>query len=237
MCEVASRGGMGGWWQTLQLNKGLEHGVGAGMAVMTMEGLIGRTGEAKGETDATGGILVSQRTADVLLLTDPNCRVSCRLPRTGGLGIVRGRGASLGGDADLEMLCNAEPCHMDFIPKGVKIQVGDEVVTSGLGGVYPEGLLVGTVQEVSTDKSGLYQRAEVAAAASLTTVKYAFVVIPEEPKERKPTEDQTAPEVREPVTPPTRPPPEMPTGTEPRIPTYKRVLPPRTNTWEGAGNP
>jgi len=66
LCEVMTRGDMSGWWQTVRLNKGASSGVSAGMAVMTADGLIGRT------------IEVSERSCDVLLITDPNCGLRLR---------------------------------------------------------------------------------------------------------------------------------------------------------------
>ncbi len=168
LCEVIARGDMSGWWQTVRLNKGLSSGIASGMAVMTADGLIGRT------------IEVSERTCDVLLITDPNCKVACRTARDGAFGIMRGAGVRLGGRPALEMLTTARPAEMNYISTVHDIREGDVVLTSGLGGVFPEGLPVGRVGKVRMHASGLYRQADVIPAARMDSFRYAFVVLEQE---------------------------------------------------------
>ncbi|MCO5045198.1 MAG: rod shape-determining protein MreC [Kiritimatiellae bacterium] len=144
-----------GWWQTLRLNKGAEHGAAPNQAVISVDGLVGRV------------LSVSGRTSDVLLLSDPTCRVSAQILRTGAFGIVSGRGPQWDGSV---------VCRMEFINKNIPVQPGDEVITSGLGGVFPRGLLIGYVDRVSTDRSGLYQYADIISKADLGTLQYVFAV-------------------------------------------------------------
>jgi rod shape-determining protein MreC len=153
-CEVIARN-REGWWQSVRVDKGSGQGVARGMAVVSVEGLVGRTVE------------VSEHTCDVLLISDPACKVAAQVARTGSFGIVAGRGPSWKGQAI---------CRMEFINKNDEIRAGDEVVTSGLGGVYPRGLLVGYVDRVVLDASGLYQYADVVAKADIGKFEYAFVV-------------------------------------------------------------
>ena len=154
-CEVLARD-PDGWWQTLRLNKGRVDGVTPNLAVVTAEGLIGRTVE------------VSEHTADVLLVSDPACKVAVRIPRTSTFGVLAGRGPSWRGDT---------LCRVDFVNKNAALKPGDEVVTSGLGGTFPKGLLVGYVgDQVFADRSGLYQQADVISRARLGQLQYAFVV-------------------------------------------------------------
>jgi rod shape-determining protein MreC len=144
-----------GWWQTLRLNKGAAAGVAADQPVISIDGLVGKVAS------------VSGRTADVLLLSDPTCRVAAQLLRTGTFGVVAGRGPSWEGQVI---------CRMDFINKNTQILPGDEVVTSGLGGIFPKGLLIGYVDKVYTDRSGLYQYADVISKAELGTLQYVFAI-------------------------------------------------------------
>lgn len=144
-----------GWWQTLRLNKGSEQGLAADQAVISVDGLVGRVAS------------VSARTADVLLLSDPTCRVAAQILRTGAFGIVSGRGPQWDGSV---------VCRMEFINKNIPVQPGDEVITSGLGGIFPRGLLIGYVDRVTTDRSGLYQYAEIISKAELGTLQYVFAV-------------------------------------------------------------
>lgn len=152
--EVLARD-ISGWWQTVRIGKGLAEGVEPHMAVVTPDGLVGRT------------MNVSAGTADVFLISDPFCRVSAHLPRTGAHGITSGRGLSARG---LPML------RMEFVNKDVEIRPGDEVITSGLGGIYPKGILIGHIERVTMDDSGLFHVADVAPSADIGRLTYCFVV-------------------------------------------------------------
>ena len=164
MCEAIGRGGASGWWQTVMLNTGLDDGIRPNMAVITKEGLIGKT------------LDVTRHTCSVLLITDPNCKVSCEFVRVGAFGILSGRGVDAGGDAILEMLCGMPGTEADYVSRDRKIVRGDEVVTSGLGGVFPKGLSIGRVVGSRVDASRLYQRVDVAPAADMRHLRYVFVV-------------------------------------------------------------
>ncbi len=165
LCEVVARGDMSGWWETLRLNKGEDDGVAVGMAVMSSEGLIGRTTS------------VTRYTCDVLLITDPGSKVACKVVRNGAFGIMQGAGVMLDGSVSMEMLASAKPCKLDYVSKDHELQPRDVVHTSGLGGVFPEGLPVGRIGEVKLDRSGLYQQAEIIPSAPIGALKYAFVVM------------------------------------------------------------
>lgn len=143
------------WWQTARLDKGSDDGIAVNMPVLSPEGLIGKI------TDVT------RSTSDVLLLSDPTFTVSTRIVRTGSFGVVSGRGPSWQGQVF---------CRMNFIPKNDQIASGDEVVTSGLGGVFPENIPVGVIDQVAADDSGLYQLADVVTRADLGSLRYVFVM-------------------------------------------------------------
>ena len=163
-CEVIARD-VSGWWQTVRLGKGYLDGIGAGMAAITPDGLVGKT------VDST------PRTADVVLITDPSCKVSVRLPRTGTYGILAGvwKREEEG----------RRVCRLEFLSKGSDIREGDEVVTSGLGGIFPPGLMVGDVESVMVDSGGLSQTARVRVRADLGDLTHLFVVV----EERDPLEE------------------------------------------------
>jgi rod shape-determining protein MreC len=144
-----------GWWHTVRLGQGSAENIQTGMAVVTPEGLVGRT------------MQVSAGTSDVLLVSDPTCRVSAFLPRTGSFGVMTGRGVTWRGRPSMRL---------EFINKDAEIQTGDEVLTSGLGGVFPRGILIGHVERVYMDEGGLYQLADVEPAADLGRLAYVFVV-------------------------------------------------------------
>lgn len=165
LCQVISRGDASGWWETVTLDKGADSGITTNLAAVTPDGLVGRT------------LTVSRQTCEVLLISDPNFKVACRVGESDATGIVRGMGVRPIGEPILEMLCPAEPYRMDYLSCDVNIEEGAEVRTSGLGGIYPEGLPVGRIQRVSLDVSGLYQRADVVPVAKLRSLRYVCIVV------------------------------------------------------------
>lgn len=164
ICEVVSRNGTTGWWQTITVNRGKNDGIVKGSAVMTTDGLIGRIHS------------VSKTTSTIQLITDYTCNISCTLPRTKAFGIVKGEGISINGNTPLEILCPINPMKMDYISKEVSIKQGDLVITSGLGEIFPAKLVVGHIIKSELDRSGLYQRATITPAANLSELHYVFIL-------------------------------------------------------------
>ena len=152
-CEVIGRDSTG-WWNTARLDKGRRAGIVPGRAVLTAEGLAGRT------------VSVSGRTADVLLLSDPACKVSVRVARTGAFGVAEGTGG---------MNANEPLCQLRHLSLKADAKEGDEIVTSGMGGLFPKGLAVGTLRNIRPDATGLALVADVELAANLGLLEYVFV--------------------------------------------------------------
>lgn len=173
LCEVVARGDASGWWETVRLNRGSADGIGPNMAVMTSDGLVGKT------------TTVSRRTADVLLITDPNCKIACKVEGIGSFGIVRGTGVGLDANRELAMLYSVPASRMDYIHRDADIPDGTPVVTSELSGVYPQGLPVGRIARSSLDASRLFRRADVIPSADLGRLRYVFVVLPGRDAEQK----------------------------------------------------
>jgi rod shape-determining protein MreC len=151
--EVLSRS-INGWWQSVRIAKGTRDGVRPNHAVISPDGLVGRTAN------------VSALSADVLLLSDPACSVSARISRTGSFGLVSGGGVNLKGYPVV---------HMRFVHKDIPVQIGDTVVTSGLGGVYPPDLVIGYIESVRIEEAGLYQIAEILPQAVMSLTDVVFV--------------------------------------------------------------
>ena len=156
-CDVISRN-ISGWWNTVRIGKGSAAGIRENHAVISPDGLVGKT------------IEVSKHTAEVLLVCDPACRVSAKVERANIFGLVRGGGVDLKGHPI---------ARMDFIDKDTEVLEGDAVVTSGLsgeGGVSPKGVHIGYIVKVHRDESGLFQYAEIAPSATVSLLDYVFVV-------------------------------------------------------------
>lgn len=163
-CEVIARDDGYGWWQTVRLDKGRAAGIRENMPVITPTGLIGRTTE------------VSENSCDVLLISDRNFQVSVRFEPEGSFGVMHGGGVSLQGAHTLDVLCPPAPAEVEFVRKDLTINAGETVMTSGLGGIFPAGLVVGRVKRTFMDASGLYQHAEVVPTADMARLRYVLVV-------------------------------------------------------------
>lgn len=115
----------GAFVRSLAINLGEQHGIRNGQAVLAGEGLIGRI------------VQTGERSARILLLTDLNARIPVTVHPS------RHR-AVLGGD-------NSDRPRLLYLPRDTEVSVGDRVVTSGHGGMFPAGLPIGTVVE-STER-------------------------------------------------------------------------------------
>ena len=118
----------GQWFEMFTINQGQLSGVARGMAVISAGGLVGRVYE------------VGLNYAKVVCIINADNAVACLIERTRDNGILRGQLTASASDSH---------CRMYYIPQVNDIVPGDSVVTSGLDGVYPKGLTVGTVTEVS----------------------------------------------------------------------------------------
>ncbi len=153
--EVLARD-ISGWWQTLRIQHKGSPRLRPDQAVISSDGLVGKLTE------------VSGRTADVLLLSDPGCRVAVQIEGKSAFGILQGQGLAWNGRV---------LCRMELINKLVKLERGDVVRSSGLGGIFPPGLKVGEVESVSMDENGLHQSAIIRPSADLGNLEVLFVVL------------------------------------------------------------
>jgi rod shape-determining protein MreC len=138
------------WFRTIVIDKGTKHGVDRGMAVVSPEGIVGHV------------LQISPHCAKVLLITDFNSSVDAIVQRSRAKGIVEGSGENL--------------CRLKYAPRAHDIQLGDRVVTSGLGGRYPKGLLIGKISKIEKKSYGLFQKAEIIPSANFTKLEEVFVI-------------------------------------------------------------
>jgi rod shape-determining protein MreC len=138
------------WFKSCVLDKGSADGVRKGMAVVTPLGVVGQV------------VAVTPRTAKVLLLTDANSGIDVLVQRTRARGIVSG---SLENGIVLK-----------YVKRSEDIQEGDRLITSGTDGVFPKGMMVGTVIRVKKQQIGLFQAIEVLPAVQSTRVEDVLVV-------------------------------------------------------------
>ena len=128
--------------------------LGQWLPVLSADGLVGRIHKVYGDY------------AEVLLLSDTKSAVDVVIDRTMGRGVLRG--------AASESLYR---CTIDYLSQDEPVEVGDEVFTSGLGGDFPKGLLVGKIVSVEKAEYGLHQKVSVAPAVNFSALRTVQVLL------------------------------------------------------------
>jgi rod shape-determining protein MreC len=141
------------WWRTITINRGKNDNVEPDQPVVTDEGVVGKT--------ATVGDNISI----VLLISDENCKVACSVEGSREQGIVSGERVTGSVSPMLDL---------NFLSKQANFPVGAKVYTSGVGGVFPSGLLVGVIQSFRVRE--LDGQARVTPAVDLARLEDVFVV-------------------------------------------------------------
>ncbi len=138
----------GRWFSTVLVNRGARDGVRPLDAVVNSDGLVGRVLE------------VYPTAARVLLVSDPRSAVGVLVQRTRDAAIVEGQAGPL--------------LRLRYLSSRAAVRPGDVVVTSGLGGVFPRGVRVGTVR--SLVRGGLFLEGEVAPSADLNRIEEVLIL-------------------------------------------------------------
>lgn len=155
-----------GWSRSLTLNRGSAAGIEIDDVVITGEGLVGIVSD------------VGPNWSTVTCLTDPSVSVGAVVTRTNDIGIA---------ESSVEYMQHDELC-LRYLSSAASVNRGDTVITSGYGGVYPEGILIGTVSELISEPDDLSVTAVIAPAVDTDEVRTVFVITNFEQKE---TEDES----------------------------------------------
>ena len=138
------------WSSTVTIDKGSASGIAVGMPVTDSNGAIGQIVKC-GPTSAT-----------VRLITDENSSVSAMIQSSRAQGVLRG---SVDGSL-----------HLTLVRTDQMVEVGDTVVTSGLGGVFPKGLPLGTVLSVERTSGSMYYEIEIEPLSSTESFEEVLVI-------------------------------------------------------------
>ena len=138
------------WSQTVIINKGSDDGVSTGQTVMGTSGVVGQI------------VSTSSHTATVRLLTDPQSGAAAMVQSSRAEGILRGSLVGL--------------LYLEDLDADAEVNVGDVVVTSGLGGSYARGLIIGTVVKVDAQQGDTSRRAVVSPNDAISTLEDVLVV-------------------------------------------------------------
>ncbi len=140
------------WFSTITISLGTDHGVTIDAPVVAQGGLVGRV------------IKADAHSAQVLLLTDPESGVGSLILRSRDYGVV------IGGSGHDALI-------MRFFLRSAEVRPGDNVLTSGVGSIYPEGLFIGKVTDVYIPKPGLVKECHVKPAVNFEHLEEVLVMI------------------------------------------------------------
>ncbi len=133
------------------IDRGEADGVREGMPVVAAGGVVGQV------------VKVARNSSRVLLLTDSASAIAGAVQRSRARGVVKGKGAGL--------------CTLEFALRDEDVNVGDIIVTSGMGGVFPKGLPIGEVTTVNKGEYRIFQAVDVRPAVNLPRLEEVLVLL------------------------------------------------------------
>jgi len=140
-----------GLFKSIIADRGTRDGIAVNMAVVNSEGVVGRV------------VSVSTHYSQVLLITDQNSAVDGLVQRSRGRGMLKGKGSS--------------ECYFDYVIKTCDIKRGDIIVTSGLGGLFPKGIYLGTVTEIEDSPYKLFKDVKVTPAVDFNKLEEVLIIV------------------------------------------------------------
>ncbi len=145
------------WFKSVIIDKGSAEGVVKGLPVVIPDGIAGQVSS------------VSAHFAKVLLIIDRNNAVDVLVQRSRARGIVTGT--------------SDNQCILKYVLRQDDVQVGDVLISSGLDGVFPKGLRVGAVAQISGQPAGIFQEVAVTPFVDFQTLEEVLVVLdPQRPE-------------------------------------------------------
>jgi rod shape-determining protein MreC len=141
------------WFKTIMINRGESDGLKEGMPVIAADGVVGQL------------VKVVAKSSRVLLITDHASSVAGIIQRSRARGVVKGKGG--------------ESCTLDFSLAVEDVKVGDLVITSGIGRIFPKGLNIGEVTMVKKGEYGIFQTVDIRPAVNLSRLEEVLVLLQE----------------------------------------------------------
>lgn len=138
------------WFKTITIDRGSSDGVLKGMPAVTVEGVVGQV------------MNTSPHYAKILLATDPNSAIEALIQKTRVQGIIKGTGTTY---------------NMHYVLKNSDVKEGDHIVTSGIGGIFPKGLPIGTVANVTKTRRGMFQKISITPSTDFSQLEYLIIVM------------------------------------------------------------
>lgn len=145
-------------YRVIMIDKGEADGIRRRAPVVAADGLVGQVSR------------VYPHESQVLLITDPTSAVDGRIEPSGARGLVVGKSLKLGLKRDLYISA------FEYLSQSVDIAEGTEVATSGMDGVYPPGIAIGTVHASKKRKYDIFQQAEVIPSVDFNKIQEVLVI-------------------------------------------------------------
>ena len=139
------------WFKTVIIDKGKADGLQKGLPVVLPQGITGQV------------IEVSDRYSKVMLIIDRNSAVDALVQRSRARGIIKG--------------ASADQCRFEFVLRKNDVQIGDTVVASGFDGVYPKGLRIGHVSDLSERSADIFYEITVTPFVDFEKLEEVLVVL------------------------------------------------------------
>lgn len=141
-------------FRTIRINRGEKDGILKNMAVVTHEGIVGRV------------LRTTENTSDIVTILDLLSAVDVIDDRSRARGVVEGN--------------TDELCELKFALRDDDIEVGDILISSGLGGIFPKGLPVGQVSKVNRKPFGITQEVEVKPSVNFSKLEEVLIILKRE---------------------------------------------------------
>lgn len=138
-------------FRLIRINRGESSGIKKNMAVLTNEGIVGRV------------LRTTHKTSDVVTILDPLSAVDVIDERSRARGVIEGLTEDL--------------CQLKYTVRTDDIQVGDILISSGLGGIFPKGIVTGVVSRVDKKPFGITQDVEVRPSVDFSKLEEVLVIL------------------------------------------------------------
>lgn len=142
------------WFEVITVNKGSKDGIKENMTVLTPSGLVGKVTK------------VFDFSCQVTTILDVSNAVSCSLTKTGDLVTAIG---DMG-------LVKEGVLKLKYVPSNIELLEGDVIETSGIGGIYPKGIYVGTIKKVEEDKGSKKQYALIEPGVDFSKIREVLII-------------------------------------------------------------
>ncbi|MCU0591819.1 MAG: rod shape-determining protein MreC [Desulfobacterales bacterium] len=143
------------WFKTVIIDKGSSDGLRRGLPAVSSLGVVGQIVE------------VSGRQSRLMLIIDRNSGADALVQRTRARGVVKGT--------------SRDECYLDYVLHADDVRVGDLVVSSGFDGVYPKGLLIGTVTAVDFKGGDFFKDVQITPAVDFDKLEEVLIILESPP--------------------------------------------------------